>query len=120
MIARFVLRQQDEVPSGAVDDVGAAFGADGFLFALAESSAAGTVGLGSDDGLERHVLFTCLFGGFLPFLVQVLAVVQQVFDAVHVAMIGQRDGLHSGRDTFIHYLLHFRHSVQQRVVRVHM
>ena len=120
MIADDVFRQQDKMPSGAVDDVCSSFGVHGFVVVHRVASAACAISLGTDDRFERNELRSVRLGiGFAGF-VDTLAIIEQVLDAVHVTMVSQRDGVHACPDTFIYYLIHFRQAVQQRIMGVHM
>ena len=91
VVAGDVLRQQDEVPTGAVDGIGAPLAVDGFVVEHRVASAAGTIGLSTDDRLESLFL---------------LAVIEQVLDAVHVTMVGQRHSIHAGGDTLVDNLVY--------------
>ena len=123
VITHHILRQQDQVPAGPVDDICPPLAVDGFVLAFRQSSAACAVSLHTHDGFERHEGLsadTRFHTVSRTLAVHFLAVVQQVLDTVHIAMIGQRHGVHSGRNTFIYNLFHFGQPVQQRVVRVNM
>ena len=102
------------MPSRPVDGVGFSFAADGFVIVLAVTSSPCAIRLHAHNGLERGQTF------FFPLFVHFLAVVQKVFDTVHVAVVRQCDSIHARFDTFVHYLFHFGQAVQQGIVGVHM
>ena len=87
MIARQVLGQDDEVPAGLV------------LLAFPDAliAAAGHVHLAAEDGLEG--LFSLLF----PVLIDFFAVVKELLDTEHVAMVGEGHAAHSVGDSLVHH-----------------
>ena len=108
MISFDILGEQDEVPAGTVNDVGASFPVDGFVVVHGVPSATGTIDLGSHNRLEGHK--TVPFQLF-TFAIYLLAIIEQILDTVHVTMVGQCDRVHVGSDTFIDDILHFRQTV---------
>ena len=98
VVALQVLCQHDEVPAGLV-----------FLASLADVlvSAAGYIHFAAEDGLEG------LQPLLLPVLVDRLAVVVQLLDAEHVAVVGECHAAHAVADGFIDHLLDGCLSVEQ-------
>ena len=92
-----VLRQKDKVPSASVDNVFAPLAVDGLFRGLGMSSPTGTICLDTGNGLEG--------------LIQFLAVIKQFFDAAHIAMVSQGNGVHAGLKTFINEVGDLAHSV---------
>ncbi len=88
------------------------------------------VGADFQFGFEFWDLLYLLFGAldvvfaFVQFLfgraVHLFAVVEQFFDAEHVAVVGQGHGVHAGAHTFVDQIGYFRHAVENGVVRVYV
>ena len=118
VVAHFVLRQQDKVPAGAVDDILSPLAVEGFLVGHGVASAPRAVALAARYRLKGHegAVARRLFQPAVHFL----AIVQQLLDAVHIPVVGQRHGVHPAAKAFLYYIRHFRHPVQHRIVRVYM
>ena len=72
------------------------------------------VHLAAEDRLERLQPF------LLPCLVDILAIIVQLLDAKHVAVVRESQAAHSVLDGFVHHALDARLSVEERVLGVDM
>ncbi len=117
-IALFVLRKQDKVPAAAVDDILSAFRAHSLVALHTMSAASSAVSLTAHYGLEGDVFTTVIFRLLFELLIEVFTVVKQFFYAVHIAVVGKCDGVHTVFATLVYEVRHFGHTVKDRVVRM--
>ena len=104
VVAREVLGKHDEVPARLV------------LLPLVHVFVAATryVHLAAEDGLEGFLPF------LLPFAVDGVADVVELFDAEHVAVVGESHAAHAVGYGLVHHLLDGGLTVEQRVLRVNV
>ena len=76
------------MPAGSVNGVRTAFSVDGFIFGLGEASTPGTIRFRSHDWLEGNIFGAVRLGILFAFFVDAFAIIQQVFDTIHIAVIG--------------------------------
>ena len=123
VVAEFVLRQQDEVKTRLVYLIHLSVRPCVLLVGHRAACTPRTVRLHTDDRLERHKRLCCVVR-FRPLrgvlLVDFLAIIDKLLDAVHIAVIGQGNRRHIAADTFIDYFRHFRHAVERRIVGVNV
>ena len=110
MIANLILGKKDKMPTSSIKNALASLWSDFFLCGHRVTSSTSTIGFDTNNRLEW-----CL-----SFCIDFIAIVEQLFNAVHIAMVCNSNRVHSGCDTLIHYLLNLCHTVQEGVVRVHM
>ena len=102
LVSVVVLGEDDEVIASHV----------AFLLHTVRLLAVCHVHLASEDGLER------LLALLLQLTVHLVAVVEQLFHAEHIAMIGYRHTAHAVGNGLVDELLNGRLAVEERVVRV--
>ena len=136
VVADLVLGEKNQVPPGAVNDILTPLAIDCCLVGHGVTPTPSAIDLAAYDGLKGNkglllVGFSPLLCGFeslfflsLPLVfvlaVDLLAVVEQFFDAIHIAMVGERYGRHTGSKALIDDVRHLRHTVEYRIMGVDM
>ncbi len=136
VVADLVLGKENKVPPGAVDNILTALAIDCRLVGHGVTPTASAIDLAAYNGLKRDkglllVGFSPLLSGFegffllrLPLIfvlaIDLLAVVEQLFDAIHIAMVGEGYGCHTGSKALINDVWHLRHTVEYRIMGVDM
>ena len=142
LIALLVLGQQDKVPAAAVHNLLAAVLGVAHLdvLVLVVERAPRAVGLDAENRLEERALQTLDLGlgrspdvvggslvgnygllladGFLDARIDRIGTVEQFLDSEHVAVVSQRERIHPVADGMLDELVDFRHSVENRIVRM--
>ena len=70
-------------------------------------------------GLLLYVLLA-LLNSLLALAVYLPGSIHQILDAEHVAVVGERHGVHAVFLAFAYQIRHFRHAVEYRIMRVYM